>query len=163
MCFDLNFVFSLILYIDESTINRSEEDGDTTNTTYEKSNTIVSTSKIDPESLPEDTISTDNIKIYSSIEEFDKNLPSTVSLLTNEYGSKVYIVGTAHFSRESQDDVSLVIRNVRPDIVMVELCSARVHMLSHDEKTLLEEAKDINLAKVYTNFIYIYALRCCAS
>lgn len=94
----------------------------------------------------------DNIKIYGSIEEFDRNLPPTVTLLTNQYGSKVYIVGTAHFSRESQDDVSLVIRNVRPDIVMVELCSARVHMLSHDEKTLLEEARDINFAKVWLLF-----------
>lgn len=89
-----------------------------------------------------------NIKIYSSIEEFDKNLPSTVTLITNEFGSKVYIVGTAHFSKESQDDVSLVIRNVRPDVVMVELCAARVHMLNHDEKTLLEEAKDMSFAKI---------------
>lgn len=55
------------------------------------------------------TISTD-IKIYDNIEEFDRNLPSTVTLLSNEFGSKVYVVGTAHFSKESQDDVSLVIR-----------------------------------------------------
>lgn len=89
-----------------------------------------------------------SIKIYSSIEEFDKNLPPTVTVLRNETGSKVYIVGTAHFSKESQDDVSLVIRNVRPDVVMVELCAARVHMLNHDEKTLLEEARDINYAKI---------------
>lgn len=69
-------------------------------------------------------------------------------MLQNEYGSKVYIVGTAHFSKESQDDVSLVIRNVRPDVVMVELCAARIHMLNHDEKTLLEEARDISFAKI---------------
>lgn len=89
-----------------------------------------------------------NIKLYKSIEEFDENLPSTVALLRNEYGSKVYIVGTAHFSRESQDDVSLVIRNVHPDVVMVELCASRVHMLNHDEKTLLEEARDMSFAKI---------------
>lgn len=88
------------------------------------------------------------IKIFKSIEEFDENLPSTVALLKNEYGSKVYIVGTAHFSKESQDDVSLVIRNVRPDVVMVELCAARVHMLNHDEKTLLEEARDMSFSKI---------------
>lgn len=91
---------------------------------------------------------TSNIKIYNSIDEFDKNLPPTVTLLRNEHGSKVYIVGTAHFSKESQDDVSLVIRNVCPDVVMVELCAARIHMLNHDEKTLLEEASDISLAKI---------------
>lgn len=88
------------------------------------------------------------IPIYSSLEEFDNHLPSTVTLLTNEYGSKIYVVGTAHFSKESQDDVALVIRNVRPDVVMVELCAARVHMLNHDEKTLLEEAKDMSFAKI---------------
>lgn len=60
----------------------------------------------------------------------------------------MYIVGTAHFSKESQDDVSLVIRNVRPDVVMVELCASRIHMLNHDEKTLLEEARDISFAKI---------------
>lgn len=69
-------------------------------------------------------------------------------MLTNEFGSKVYIVGTAHFSKESQDDVSLVIRNVRPDVVMVELCTSRVHMINHDEKTLLEEARDMSFAKI---------------
>jgi len=37
-------------------------------------------------------------------------------------GAKVYLVGTAHFSKESCDDVSLVIQAVQPDIVMVELC-----------------------------------------
>lgn len=52
--------------------------------------------------------STADIKIYNSIEEFDKNLPHTITVLTTPQGSKVYLVGTAHFSRESQDDVSLV-------------------------------------------------------
>lgn len=36
------------------------------------------------------------------------DLPETVSRLTNEYGSEVYLVGTAHFSLESQEDVSRV-------------------------------------------------------
>lgn len=30
----------------------------------------------------------------------------------------------------------------------MELCSSRVHILKHDEKTLLEEAKDINIQKI---------------
>lgn len=75
-------------------------------------------------------------------------MPETVTLLTSDFGSKVYLVGTAHFSEKSQDDVSLVIRNVQPDVVMVELCPSRVHILRHDERTLLEEAKDINFTKV---------------
>nr|XP_014086649.1 traB domain-containing protein [Bactrocera oleae] len=88
------------------------------------------------------------IKIYDTIEEFEKNLPSTVTVLDTPFGSRVYLVGTAHFSEESQDDVSYVIRNVRPDVVMVELCPSRVHILKLDEKTLLEEAKNFNFAKI---------------
>lgn len=48
------------------------------------------------------------IKIYDSLNEFEKNLPSTVTILDTPFGSKVYLVGTAHFSEESQDDVSYV-------------------------------------------------------
>lgn len=90
----------------------------------------------------------DALKIYGSMEEFDKHLPDTVTLLTTPEGSKVYLVGTAHFSENSQNDVSLVMRNVKPNVVMLELCPSRVHILKYDEKALLEEAKDINLAKI---------------
>ncbi|XP_063705333.1 traB domain-containing protein isoform X2 [Culicoides brevitarsis] len=89
----------------------------------------------------------DEIKIYSNLEEFEKNLPETVTVL-NAGENKAFLVGTAHFSEKSKNDVSFVIRNVQPDVVMVELCPSRVHLLRHDEKTLLEEAKDINLTKI---------------
>jgi len=87
-------------------------------------------------------------KLCSSIEVFDSNLPETVTLLKSMFGSKVYIVGTAHFSKKSQEDVSFVIRNVKPDVVLVELCPSRVHILRYDENTLLQEAKDINFNKI---------------
>ena len=137
---------------DESTFGRTDDESDT-NTTYDRANTILSNNAADQSTVDEITATStaevgDAIRVYDSIEEFERNLPPTVTVLSNEYGSKVYVVGTAHFSKESQDDVSLVIRNVRPDIVMVELCAQRVHMLQHDEKTLLEEARDINFAKV---------------
>lgn len=44
--------------------------------------------------------------------DFDNNLPETVSVLKHPNGAKVYLVGTAHFSRESQEDVSFVIAAV---------------------------------------------------
>lgn len=50
----------------------------------------------------------DRIKIYDSLEEFNKNLPETVTLLEAPNGSVCYLVGTAHFSEKSQDDVSQV-------------------------------------------------------
>ena len=36
----------------------------------------------------------------------------------------------------------------QPDIVMVELCASRVNLLSVDEETLLQEAKNLNMDKV---------------
>lgn len=41
-----------------------------------------------------------------------------------------------------------MIRNVRPDFVVIELCQSRIHILRHDEKTLLAEAKDISATKI---------------
>ncbi|KAJ7397845.1 TraB domain-containing protein [Pitangus sulphuratus] len=75
-------------------------------------------------------------------------LPSTVTELDTEDGSKVYVVGTAHFSDSSKKDVVKTIQEVQPDVVVVELCQYRVSMLKMDEKTLLKEAKEINLEKL---------------
>uniref|UniRef100_A0A8C4RLV5 TraB domain containing n=1 Tax=Erpetoichthys calabaricus TaxID=27687 RepID=A0A8C4RLV5_ERPCA len=65
-----------------------------------------------------------------------------------EDGSLVYLVGTAHFSESSKQDVVKTIQAVQPDVVLVELCQYRVSMLKMDERTLLKEAKEINMEKV---------------
>lgn len=39
----------------------------------------------------------------------DDNLPDTVTILTTPDGGKLYLIGTAHFSVESQNDVSKVL------------------------------------------------------
>ncbi|XP_055850897.1 traB domain-containing protein [Episyrphus balteatus] len=144
------------------------------NISPEPSSTTAATSPLSPvspaksASSPSKTINNENgnnppkngvavekrnsIHVYDDIEEFEKHLPHTVTVLTTPFGSKVYLVGTAHFSEESQDDVSYIIRNVRPDVVMVELCPSRIHILKLDEKTLLEEAKNFNLAKIRSIF-----------
>ncbi|KHJ90904.1 hypothetical protein OESDEN_09238, partial [Oesophagostomum dentatum] len=62
----------------------------------------------------------------------------------------VYLIGTAHFSRESQDDVMKTITATQPDLVMVELCPSRISILSMDEQTLLKEASDLNTQKILT-------------
>lgn len=89
-----------------------------------------------------------DIKIYQTIEEFDQNLPVTVDLLHTKHGSKVYVIGTAHFSLKSQDDVSLVMRNVKPDIVMLELCPLRLHILFYDEQLLMQESSELGFRKM---------------
>ncbi|XP_044266692.1 traB domain-containing protein [Tribolium madens] len=87
-----------------------------------------------------------------SDEDFDNNLPETVTLLKHEAtGAKVYLVGTAHFSNESKEDVIKVIRNILPHAVVLELCASRTNILSLDEKTILEEAKNIDFQKIVTN------------
>jgi pheromone shutdown protein TraB len=106
---------------------------------------------LNPKSTSQPLIVAENfqdLKIYDDIEEFNQHLPETVTLLKAPNGNNVYLIGTAHFSEASQKDVAFVIRNVRPRAVVVELCSSRVHILKHDEKTLLEEAKDINMQKI---------------
>lgn len=51
----------------------------------------------------------DSSSSNKSEDDFDNNLPETVTLLKHEQtGAKVYLVGTAHFSKESQEDVALV-------------------------------------------------------
>ncbi|XP_030886140.1 traB domain-containing protein isoform X2 [Leptonychotes weddellii] len=76
------------------------------------------------------------------------SLPRTVTELVAEDGSRVYVVGTAHFSDDSKKDVVKTIREVQPDVVVVELCQYRVSMLKMDEGTLLQEAKELSLEKL---------------
>lgn len=97
----------------------------------------------------EETDIEDNLEIQFTVcQKADPDLPSTVSVLDTGWGSKVYLIGTAHFSEESQNDVSKVIQRVQPNVVMVELCNSRVNILHLDEETLLEEAKNINFEKI---------------
>ncbi|XP_076363630.1 traB domain-containing protein-like isoform X2 [Tachypleus tridentatus] len=80
--------------------------------------------------------------------ETNPQLPETVTVLKTTEDCLVYLVGTAHFSNESQDDVSKTIIATQPDIVMVELCRRRANILALDEKTILEESRNMNLEKV---------------
>uniref|UniRef100_A0A2S2QT17 TraB domain-containing protein n=1 Tax=Sipha flava TaxID=143950 RepID=A0A2S2QT17_9HEMI len=70
------------------------------------------------------------------VEEQVTNFPDTVAVLKSSNGSVVYLVGTAHFSKESQEDVAQVINAVKPDIIVIELCYNRNSILSIDESTI---------------------------
>ena len=56
--------------------------------------------------------------------QFDGVLPQSVRQLHVD-GKEVFLVGTAHVSKESVDDVRKTIESIRPDSVCVELCRAR--------------------------------------
>jgi pheromone shutdown-related protein TraB len=47
-------------------------------------------------------------------------------------GTTYYLVGTAHVSQRSVDEVKAVIDQVKPDVVAVELCKARYDALTKD-------------------------------
>ena len=76
------------------------------------------------------------------------SLPDTVTVLRCPNGSVVYLVGTAHFSKESVRDVRETIREVRPNVVVLELCAERQLMLQYGEEDILREAAEINFTKV---------------
>jgi len=83
------------------------------------------------------------------LESLDQlELPQTVARLKTKYGTRIFLVGTAHFSTESQDDVAATINAVEPDVVMVELCDSRQHILSLDEETILRESQKLNMSGV---------------
>ena len=77
------------------------------------------------------------------------DLPSTVEVLSTHDGCRVYLVGTAHFSESSQQDVTKVCFcwscnlcnsvNIRDSAVLI---SWFVHLLEHAAHILLAEACD---------------------
>ncbi|XP_024227215.1 traB domain-containing protein isoform X3 [Bombus impatiens] len=75
----------------------------------------------------------------------DEKLPETVTLLTTPEGGKLYLVGTAHFSVESQNDVAMIIQAVQPHIVAVELCKTRIDVININEEALYRNATDLSI------------------
>lgn len=60
------------------------------------------------------------------------------------YGDKeIFLVGTAHVSRESVDLVDAVIREINPDVVCVELCKSRFQAIMQKERW-----QDMDIVKV---------------
>jgi len=114
----------------------------------------VSVDVDDAEDVAEDGIEKDAdldhfLKQVRRVESLDEiELPVTVKRLKTKYGTRIFLVGTAHFSTQSHDDVSTTIRAVEPDVVMVELCDSRKSILSMDEETILRESKGMDTAKI---------------
>ena len=48
---------------------------------------------------------------------------------------EIFVVGTSHISRKSAEDVDRVIRAVRPDNVVVELCRSRAGIMYADGRS----------------------------
>src|SRR6476469_5538295 len=80
------------------------------------------------------------------------DLPASVT--TMSYGDTTYyVVGTAHVSQKSVDDVRTVIDTVHPDVVCVELCKARYDALTKDSAF-----RDLDVFKVVREGKTLYLL-----
>lgn len=79
-------------------------------------------------------------------------LPSSVTELHHE-GTTYYIVGTAHVSKQSVDDVRAVIDRVKPDVVCVELDRVRHEALTKDSAF-----RDLDVFKVVREGRTLYLL-----
>eukprot|EP00040_Diaphanoeca_grandis_P018386 m.96718 g.96718 ORF g.96718 m.96718 type:complete len:326 (-) comp26918_c2_seq1:44-1021(-) len=60
----------------------------------------------------------------------DYQLPKTTTILYSPEGVKVILLGTAHISHKSVLEAQEVVRNIRPQLVFVELCKSRQHLLN---------------------------------
>jgi pheromone shutdown-related protein TraB len=79
-------------------------------------------------------------------------LPSSVTELVHE-GTTYYLVGTAHVSKQSVEDVRAVIDRVKPDVVCVELDKVRHEALTKDSAF-----RDLDVFKVVREGRTLYLL-----
>ena len=79
-------------------------------------------------------------------------LPNSVTTLEIG-GTKYFVVGTAHVSQRSVDEVKHVIEEVQPDVVCVELCKGR-----HDALTKDSAFRDLDVFKVVREGKGLYLL-----
>lgn len=79
-------------------------------------------------------------------------LPASVTTLTRG-DTTFYVVGTAHVSQKSVDDVRTVIDTVHPDVVCVELCKSRYDALTKDSAF-----RDLDVFKVVREGKTLYLL-----
>ena len=79
-------------------------------------------------------------------------LPSSVTTLDHA-GTKYFVIGTAHVSQRSVEEVRHVIAEIKPDLVCVELCKPR-----HDALTKDSAFRDLDIFKVIREGKGLYLL-----
>ncbi|XP_075971150.1 traB domain-containing protein-like isoform X2 [Anticarsia gemmatalis] len=76
------------------------------------------------------------------------DLPKSATLLHSDNEATVVLLGTVHFSKQSVEDVSEIVRAINPNAILVELCRQRVSLLELDDKKFLEDAKNFDAQKL---------------
>ena len=95
-----------------------------------------------------------SVAIHDSGSVKKEDLPDTCCILPCSEGGQAYLVGTAHFSEASNEDVRKVIRVVCPGAVILELCNLRSSTLKFTEDELMQMASNPpSLRKMIENAI----------
>lgn len=89
-----------------------------------------------------------DIKINQNNQSQYKTNSTNLAVLEGPFNGKVYLIGTVHFSLESQKEVIDLIQKVKPNRIVLELCQARSGILNLDEETIIRDAKEMNLTKL---------------
>lgn len=111
------------------------------------------------------------IHAYEYRTKFREEITETNTLVKLEMTDfhSIYLLGTAHVSTESRNEVVEVIEKLKPDIVFLELCAQRRSLLEISEEELLQKYDQLTLnelnlsikrnglASALTSFLFIYA------
>eukprot|EP00743_Colponemidia_sp_Colp-15_P003730 GILK01004024.1.p1 GENE.GILK01004024.1~~GILK01004024.1.p1 ORF type:complete len:319 (-),score=47.60 GILK01004024.1:20-940(-) len=93
------------------------------------------------------------VPIKRSVEPLDlapflqENLPAQVFHF-KDADREFFLVGTAHVSPESVRDVFKTIELVKPDTILIELCSDRRMILSDDASAQFKASKEMSFAEI---------------
>ena len=101
---------------------------------------------------------TDNDNGIESLPQTDSATPaaSNTSMVSMMAPSQITIVGTAHVSQKSVDEVIETIEQQQPDVVAVELCRGRYEALKGEAKTSDIPVKDLlSEGKVYFFLVHL--------
>ncbi|KAG2377822.1 hypothetical protein C9374_008907 [Naegleria lovaniensis] len=96
-----------------------------------------------------------SVSNHHSIEDLLSKNQSVTVLEQGNY--KIYLVGTAHVSEESAKQVTEVIEEKRPSIVILELCSSRRSLLvessSHEKKQVSNRGLVASLILIFSEYM----------
>jgi pheromone shutdown protein TraB len=94
------------------------------------SRVVVAATCSSPTLFATSSISTDNIAIRATAADIEADM-ATVEKIILESGFRVTLIGTAHLSKESNRQVERIIRDTRPDVVMVEFNKSRLSRIGY--------------------------------
>ena len=128
--------------------------------TPEETEVSAQASSVEPENIEEKLdISSEFVAEHLPDSASEISIPSTSQShdghQVESQLSKIVLIGTAHVSEKSVDEVKAVIRNLKPDVVAVELCRGRYDSLERNAQEDQVPIKDLlSGGKIYYYVIH---------